>query len=650
MNKTAWIVTWVALTISSVLGAPEDPLKVPVKNKPPLSPNAFNFLPLTSVEPTGWLRTELETQANGLSGHVDEFWPDLSSNSAWLGGTGEGWERGPYYLDGLVPLAYLLNDSRLIAKVKKWMDWALEHQQPSGMLGPVKNVDWWPNFVMLKAMTQYYEASGDQRVIPAMKRYFKYQLKQIDKQPLKEWARFRWQDEVLSLIWLYNRDPDPELLQLARKLHEQGHSWKTQYAQFGYTDKMSAQNLSLASHGVNNGQALKTAAVWSVISGQKDDRDGAYQMVRELYQYHGQPNGMFSCDEHLAGRNPSQGTELCTVVETMYSFEVELSILGDAMFGDRLETIAFNALPGTFTTDMWAHQYDQQANQVMVSLSKRDWVNNGPDSNTFGLEPNFGCCTANMHQGWPKFTANLWMSSGDDGLAATAYAPSVVKSVVNRSVPVEIVEETEYPFGESVDLTIKPSSTIEFPLYLRIPEWAENATVTVNRDKLDGVKTGSFFTIKRRWSANDKVELRFPMTLRVNRAYHNAVVIERGPVIYSLAIGEQWRKIKQTGPAADWEVFPTTPWNYALVLDPLKPTGALRVVTRPMGKRPFSADGTPVYVAAEGRRLPQWQIENDSAGPLPVSPVETKEPKEPIKLIPYAAAKLRITAFPYTEQ
>jgi hypothetical protein len=96
-------------------------------SRPPLAPVVFVPLPLGSVKPLGWLHNQLSIQARGLSGHIDEFWPDLGPDSAWLGGTGEAWERGPYYLDGLVPLAYLLGEEALIAKAQKWIDWTLDH-------------------------------------------------------------------------------------------------------------------------------------------------------------------------------------------------------------------------------------------------------------------------------------------------------------------------------------------------------------------------------------------------------------------------------------------------------------------------------------------------------------------------------------------
>ena len=606
----------------------------PVPNRTPLQPNAFNQLPLGSVMPKGWLLDQLKLQSEGLSGHLDEFWPDLGPKSAWLGGTGEGWERGPYFLDGLVPLAYLTQDSKLIAKVKTWMDWALDHQQPDGWLGPVKNTDWWPNYVMLKALMQYQEVTGDARVIPAMQKYFAYQAKHMDERPLKEWAIFRWHDEVLSVLWLYNRTGDGALLDLARKLHQQGHDWEAQYANFQTRDKVAKKAAGLSTHGVNNAMAMKAAAVWWLVTGEKGDRESLYKMFDALDRYHGQPSGIFSADEHFAGRDPSQGTELCAVVEAMFSLEQDMAILGDAAFGDRLEKIAYNALPATLSPDLWAHQYDQQANQVICSISNRRWATNGPESNIFGLEPNFGCCTANMHQGWPKLAASLWMSTSDGGFAAVAYGPSEV-----TSDGVTIEERTDYPFREGVSLLVRADKS--FPLVLRIPAWANGATVAVNGQQQAGVKPGGFFRVQRAWKTGDRVELRFPMAVRTSTWFNNSTSVERGPLVFSLRIGETWHKIKQTGPSADWEVYPSTPWNYALV------QGTFPVVEKPIERQPFRAEASPVEITAKARRLPEWTLVDDSPGVLPVSPVTSKRPEETITLVPYGAAKLRITAFPW---
>jgi uncharacterized protein len=632
------------LLAMSLPGAP--PAATP--NRAPLQSNAFEPLPLTSVMPKGWLLDQLRIQARGLSGHIDEFWPDLGTNSGWLGGAGESWERGPYFLDGLVPLAYLTEDPVLIGKVRKWMDWTLDHQQPEGWIGPPKNQDWWPNYVMLKALTQFQEATGDPRVIPLLEKYFAYQAKHLDERPLKEWAIFRWHDEVLSVLWLYNRTGDRSLLELARKLHAQGHDWEKQFADFQFTGRVSKQDASLATHGVNNAMAMKAAAVWWLITGEQKDRDALAQMLAALYRYHGQPNGIFSSDEHYAGLDPSQGTELCTVVEAMFSLETDISILGDAALGDRLERISYNALPATFSADMWAHQYDQQTNQVMCSLANRHWATNGPESNIFGLEPNFGCCTANMHQGWPKLAAHLWMATPDGGLAAIAYGPSEVSTTVRGAVPVGIEEQTEYPFRDSVNLAIKLANSASFRLVLRIPEWAEGATVLVNGQTQSGVTAGRFYSLDRTWNNGDHVAIHFPMPVRISTWYNNSLAVERGPLVYSLKIGESWHRIKQTGPAADWEVYPTTPWNYALVLDPKHPSDWFTVKENAIPKQPFDPSSAALEITAKARRLPAWQLVDDSAGPLPVSPVTGGRSEETVTLIPYGAGKLRITAFPFT--
>ena len=632
------------------------------RNRTPLAPSKFYFLPQGSIRPAGWLKEQLRTQADGLSGHLDETWTDVGPDSGWLGGKGESWERGPYFLDGLVPLAYLLDDARLKAKAQRWIDWTLNNQAPSGMIGPASNDDWWPRIVMLKALTQYQEFTGDSRVIPVMEKYFRYQLAELPGRPLRDWSKFRWQDELLSVVWLYNRTGSAYLLDLAQLLHRQGYDWEAEFDDFKYTQRITAEyiklekgeglkDLALATHGVNNGQAIKTGPVWSQVSDSNVDRSAALKMISELNKYHGLPNGMFSCDEHLAGLDPSQGSELCTVVEYMYSLEHALAIVGDPAFGDRLEQLAFNALPGTFTDDMWAHQYNQEPNQVECSLHHKPWVSDGPESNLFGLEPNFGCCAANYHQGWPKLANSLFMLSGTqdsaahDGLVAAVYAPCEVHTVL-RGTPIHLVEETNYPFRGTVKITVNPAAPLAFPLQLRIPAWAAETTLTVNGQPQPRPTPGTFAHIERTWTAGDRVEIVFPMKPRVSRWFHNSVAVERGPLVFSYGIGESWVKLGDRGMTADWQVFPTTGWNYALEVDETAPEKSVAVTESEVGTGPFTRGNAPVRLSVKARKLKDWRAEDGVANPLPQSPVTSDQPEETISLIPYAAAKLRITAFP----
>ena len=660
----------------SLSGCVKNNVNTNYKNNPnPLRPNAYIKLPLGSVKPAGWLKRQLEIEASGLTGNLDDFWPDLSK-SAWKGDDGEAWERGPYFLDGLVPLAYLLDDSRLIEKVKTWIEPIIASSSDSGWYGPVRNKDRWPLAVANKVLMQYYEATGDKRAFNVLLKYFRYLHDTPPNWPHKDWRGVRAMENAVTGYWLYRQTEETWILETIESIQKNGADWTTYYEKFPWdsaaaSDKKIPHNGTpegMSAHGVNNAMAIKYPGLWYQQSKDIRFKNAVFSGIEKYDLNHGQAGGKFSADEHLSGNSPVQGTELCTVVEYMFSLEELYAIFGDNRLADRLELLAYNALPGATTPDIWSHQYDQQSNQVIVSAAKRDWSSNDDYSNIYGLMPNFGCCLANMHQGWPKFVESMWMATNDNGLALSAYGPSVVKARTGRANEVTIAEETDYPFKGSVKLSIRAAKPSRFPIYLRIPGWADSVTIRF-KNKTSIVRGESQFRLNERWRNGDQITIEIPLEIRTEKRYNNSVSLFRGPLIFSLRIDKEYKSVKinydnfSYKGSVDWEIDPKSEWNYGLLIDRQNITRGLQVSENTPGKYPFADKGdmiwssdsaryqawtgdAPVVITARGIKISEWSMKNNSADVPPLSPVKPDGDPEIITLVPYGCAKLRITEFP----
>ena len=389
-------------------------------NRAPLAAKPYAELPLGTIKPQGWLRDQLERLAAGMTGRLDELYPEVvGPRNGWLGGDGDGWERGPYWIDGLLPLAHLLDDPQLLGKAERWVEWTLENQAADGYLGPVpfdsspatepglqrgKRRDWWPKMVMLKVLQQHYMATGDERVIDALTRYFRYQLQHLPETPLGHWTFWgnrRGADNLLVVYWLYNITGETFLLELGDLIHGQTHPYtqiflhRGDIALHGPFDERqwtAKDATAYPFHCVNLAQGLKAPIVRSQADASPKYLRAVRKALDDLERLHGQPHGLFGGDEALHGREPTRGSELCTAVEMMFSLEKMLEITGRVEFADRLELVAFNPLAAQISDDCVTRQYFQLANQVSVTHGVRNFYNNEPDRMVFGLLSGYPCC------------------------------------------------------------------------------------------------------------------------------------------------------------------------------------------------------------------------------------------------------------------
>lgn len=669
-------VTLFACTLTNVHAKKEKIEKPqPVFNRTPLIQTPYAQLPIGEIAPEGWLQEQMQTLLNGMTGNLDIVYEKVvGDNNAWLGGEGDAWERGPYWIDGALPMTYIMNNRALKEKCQKWVEAILTSQKENGYFGPDtdrpfldgmqrdNSADWWPRMVALKILQQYYMATGDNRVIDFMTKYFKYQMEELPKKPLGNWtfwATERGGDNMLVVHWLYNITGDENLLKLATILHEQSADWT---ARFTTNNHLYRQN---SLHCVNLGQGFKEPIIYYQQSKEQKHLEAPLEALRRIRHTIGFPTGLWAGDELLHFGDPTRGSELCTAAEMMYSLEEMYRITGNNSYADLLERIAYNALPTQITDSGDARQYYQQVNQVEITRKSRNFSTPHYDTDIlFGTLTGYPCCTCNLHQAWPKFTQNLWYKTQKGGLAAMIYAPSKLTTTLASGANIIIEEKTSYPFEEEITFEIslpkRKHRTAEFPFELRIPEWSNGYDITINGEKAKAEEQEkNTICINRTWSDGDKVVLKLNAEIRISRWYDNAAVIERGPLVYALRMEENWTKHTCEGKDKErfgeyyYEVTSPTRWSVALNSNDIKKENISKSFTvekHEMTFKPWSLQNAPISIKAKAIIMNGWEKQRNSAGAINyltqmITEGEMGEDTE-ITLIPYGCTTLRLTEFP----
>ena len=626
-------------------------------------PAAMDVLPLGSVRPDGFLRDRLERLAEGLTGHAEELYDDIGK-SDWLTGAKRGgmfaWERGPYYAKGLNALALVLDDASLKARAKRWVDAILASQRDDGDFGP-KRRNWWANMLALSLLRDWAAATGDGRVVPFLERYFRFQRAEFGTYALSaesRWAVARAGDELDVVLWLWGRTGQDEWRAFAQSIASQSTDWARYYRRGGNPGDGDRRN-GFSSHIVNFMQGLKTPALQWRLDGDARKRTAygaAFAPDGWLMRSCGRPDRMLNGSEQLSDRSATEGTELCAVAERLASCQVQVSVCGDAAAADDLEIVAYNTLMSMVAPDGRGMTYYCLLNQPACIDQPLNFANNGAEVGSLcpGPHAGFGCCRSNFHIAWPRFVQSMWMAR-DGGLAAVAYGPCTV-STPTATVAVR----GDYPFGEDVRLLVKAANGEEWPLFVRIPCWCDDARVAVNGTDMGPAQAGTFMRLARRWRAGDAVTLSFPQKTRLSRWGRDALSVRRGALLYALRMEGRERVVERYRiPYEDrWiedgggdfprkEIVPVSPWGYALLLGR---DGRL------VGERAGGGEqGPELKVSAVRTDFGGWghmrQVTTGRAIDPPPSPLPREGGTvETVTLVPFGCTQIRIALFPWMRE
>jgi hypothetical protein len=626
----------------------------------------FAELPVGSVTPRGWIKGWLQRQADGLTGHPENMAypydtcmyagkippPAVPHGQNWW-----GYEQSGYFVDGAVRLNHLIDNADAKKIPAANIKYILENSGP-GKLG--ESVWGWPNTVVGRALMAEYSATGDAKVAQTL------------NDCLLGTRGFFGRDANLfeEALCLYGLSGDPRLLAIAQRSYDR--YFISDPRSFSQVDKIRGDN-PLREHGVTAAEQLKLLPLMFCYTGDKEALELANLAYRKVEGDSLMPDGGIVSSESMSTTAFNSLHETCDITDWSWSFGYMLMASGDAHWADRIEQMIFNALPGAVTKDFKQLQYFSSANQILASDTACPRI--AMTRMSYRAAHETECCAGNVNRAMPNYVTRMWMRM-DGGLAATLFGPSEISTDINGQ-PVTIIEETDYPFRETISFKVKIAKPETFAFGLRIPEWCEVATVTVN-NKPSSIesKPGTFAILKREFSNGDRIELRLPMSVQLKDWFAGgAVSVERGPLVYSLKIDEK-RVESQHEPDAirrilkgnnvqgfpAVEFFPASEWRYGMDSAQKSATSKFKVIESPMTENPFLADNVPIRIEVPLRVLPQWEAAWQPV--LEPAPADIKtNPKNPtslpgeteiqsagrrktMTLLPYGSTHLRLTTLP----
>ncbi|TDQ08093.1 beta-L-arabinofuranosidase (glycosyl hydrolase family 127) [Pedobacter metabolipauper] len=614
----------------------------------------FQETPVNSLTPKGWMRNMLERQRDGLTGHIavagDPFdkegwgYAENKKMNDWA-----QYEQTGYWADGALRCGYLIGDKALQEKVREWIRFQINNPDSTGFIGPKDISFLWPEVVFFRAVMAEYEATGDKKIINALKRnYHSPKYVSLSGAPGQDdFFKDRLILHIEMLCWIYQQTGESFFIQKSEDAYKAFNASGGQYS----IQAMNADDVP-RSHSVSYSENLKIPIILYISTGKKEYLDAALKGVHKLYKYHGLVDGLTSGNELHDGNFSNEVHETCTVSDMQWALGYLLQATGDAQWGDLIEKICFNAGMGSVTKDFKSYQYYSGPNQVIADGLSSHWNDHEPwymtsrDRSAFKINHRPSCCGGNVNRMLPVFCSRMWMKSGDTGIVAALYSASVYNTKLKGvKGEVTIKEETNYPFDQNVRFRIALDKKANFTLSFRIPSWCDSAKVLINGKPSDlKCDAGTFAKLDRLFNNGDVIDLLLPMTVKPVYLPENGIAFERGPLVYSLSIDA---KTEIKGSKTNENVVfnstfktPVSAWNLA----PLGKSNVEVVQTSDFSD-PWNPDTTPVKLTLDAVAIKNWSLYRETYTPQLPSVIDLgKEQK--MTLVPMGTTELRLTVFP----